>query len=245
VFADLKPYLCTFNDCVEQFTVMPSREMWAEHEFSKHRFQTFYDCHLCLQTHKTEQTLLVHLQAEHDDSGLDETRMQSIVSAGKRTEIAVVSELTCPMCDATGWETKRKFIQHVGRHMESIVLPTLPPDDEPETDSGSGVSEDHGSENSSIQRRGHDDDVPLIDIARVFDGDPFDKRHVKHHEVRHMCTFSRCTSQFRSKARLRLHEAIHQIGPMVEYVCFTCNIHFGSKAALAQHRGYCQGRAGV
>ena len=142
VFADLKPYLCTFEACDDHLTVFSSRKLWAEHEFNQHRRCTSYICYICSEALDNQQALLDHLGSRHAVSIQTQRQIQVVTSSAKTTEALPVETQKCPMCNATGWTTQRKFIKHVGGHMEDIALSTLPLEEDSETeDDDSEVSE--------------------------------------------------------------------------------------------------------
>lgn len=38
VFADLRPYICTFPDCRDELAQFTTRAVWANHELTEHRY---------------------------------------------------------------------------------------------------------------------------------------------------------------------------------------------------------------
>jgi hypothetical protein len=73
---------------------------------------------------------------------LRSTQFLAIIAAATKTILDPIAEQECPLCGSSGWESQRKFVTHVGRHMEEIALSALPREVESDsdfTDSGSEI----------------------------------------------------------------------------------------------------------
>jgi hypothetical protein len=55
-------------------------------------------------------------------------------------------ELKCPLCLKSSWTSQRKFVTHLGRHMEDIALASLPTDVGSDSNAGSDSDSGSGSE---------------------------------------------------------------------------------------------------
>lgn len=125
VFADLRPYICTWPECSETLVTFPTRKLWGEHEFSRHRAELIWKCNYCSINLNSHQEFKKHLFTSH---GHDFSEAQLNLAA---TDIpiqrpSVSKEMVCPFCAGNAGSTRRAFERHVGRHMEQIALFSLP-----------------------------------------------------------------------------------------------------------------------
>lgn len=133
VFADLKPYICTFSGCEMELKTFPTRKMWEEHEFSRYREQASWGCPECPSDFATLAESYDHFEASHEpvrDGQLPNNAAQGII--WRQPHIA---SFQCPLCLCIPGDSRRNFVKHVGRHIEGIALSTLPREDSSETDS--------------------------------------------------------------------------------------------------------------
>ncbi|KAJ5734721.1 hypothetical protein N7533_013124 [Penicillium manginii] len=63
VLSDLRPYICTFGNCVKANQLYDSYTEWSEHEQQFHRREWF--CNLCLSNYQSETFFLKHLEDAH------------------------------------------------------------------------------------------------------------------------------------------------------------------------------------
>jgi hypothetical protein len=148
VYADLQPYICTFDDCRSMLLTFPNRMTWSQHELTEHRIFKSWTCHLCPATFSADATIVEHLQRKHDLP----PRPASLMRA---TESGAVTDRQCPLCMQKGWSTSRRFIAHLGRHLEEIALSVLPREIDSDSDQQSDadeVSEDADHVNLSLDR---------------------------------------------------------------------------------------------
>ena len=134
VFADLRPYICTFENCQEHLSQFSSRSVWADHEFSKHRQHTEWECLICKQTYSDIEVCKTHLKEAHEieRNELADPLAKLIASTARARPI---EQEECFLCRQKPATTKRSFLKHVGRHMEEIALMALPVTDSNENDS--------------------------------------------------------------------------------------------------------------
>ena len=158
VFSDLRPYICTLDDCPEYLTRFDTRKTWAKHEFSTHRFRTNWYCSECDVTLADLPHWQEHLLEEHGLPFGDHPQMETLV-AYRKSDPPIEDE-ECYLCRDFKTTSKRQFITHVAQHLEDIslrVIPGLQLDDEAEiseNDSGLDLDEvldppqsDRGEEN--------------------------------------------------------------------------------------------------
>lgn len=125
VFADIRPYICTFTSCTDQLTAFPTRQLWAEHEFRKHRMCAYWECPECEGEYPSPKTLEIHLDESHN-CVFSGSKRSLLVSTAHRTRQNPIKDQKCPLCmDAPG-TTRRAFVSHLTWHMEEIALLALP-----------------------------------------------------------------------------------------------------------------------
>ncbi|KAL3418590.1 hypothetical protein PVAG01_10306 [Phlyctema vagabunda] len=128
VFADLKPYMCTFAGCKEEFKKFPERSLWEEHEFSQHRLNNYWKCSDCSYRLPTEDDWCAHVKSAHGLNSSDPQYRAAALFA--KSFMALPIELQdCPLCLSPG-RSRRQFVTHVGKHMEGIALSALPRSEE-------------------------------------------------------------------------------------------------------------------
>jgi hypothetical protein len=132
VFADIRPYICTFSSCKDALHTFATRNDWAEHEFKYHLGRTLWPCSKCPMTLNNTDELQGHLYEAH---------LVAIDQSMLKPTITPIAELSCPLCRESLKDSKRKYISHVAKHMESISLAALPPDPEDVSDDDSNGTE--------------------------------------------------------------------------------------------------------
>ena len=150
VLNDLRPYTCTFLDCVSEMVTFQTREAWWDHGMRFHRRKD-WRCHHCEYASATHLDLQDHLQTVHSLS--EET---SLVEKG--TSMNVPSESNrkaCPLCCVVITAAPVKFAKHVAKHMEEVALMALPPkvSHENDTDEGSGEEKHCNSDDTASLAR--------------------------------------------------------------------------------------------
>ena len=138
IFQDLKPYVCTFEEC--DLKMFADRSTWFSHELQVHRIE--WCCPLC--SHSPLQSLVSfedHLQKRHAQKFIKE--QLSALGASCQQSVDKIPPQACPFCDE--WSIKLKdanpdlpgdtlvvtpaqFQHHVGSHMEQLALFALPKD---------------------------------------------------------------------------------------------------------------------
>ena len=129
VFADLRPYICTFANCSKEMAQFTSRAAWADHEFTEHRIIRSWSCPECAKQCESEQEWDVHLEEYHQQT-FSGPKYQVALSMACNTLERPVSSEACPLCQVIPGKARGEFVKHVGRHMEEIALMALPPEDE-------------------------------------------------------------------------------------------------------------------
>lgn len=136
VFHDLKPYVCTFEDCdVKMFS---DRHAWFTHELETHRNE--YHCLFCPSlSFPSISSFKAHLLGTHADKVTD-AQLPAIVNVSKRP-ITRIPAKDCPCCDE--WDeslrvanpqiagavltvSTTQFRHHLANHLEQLALFSLP-----------------------------------------------------------------------------------------------------------------------
>ena len=137
VFTDLKPYICTFQDCKGGISSFATRKAWADHEFSVHRTTKIWICNDCAARFSEKTMYREHAYSSHGNV-LMRNQLEALVnSAEKRVDIS--EENVCPFCSEILGTKSRTFAMHVGRHMEEVALAVLPRETVFEDDRGSSI----------------------------------------------------------------------------------------------------------
>jgi hypothetical protein len=120
--ADLKPYACTFKDCIRQDHLFKHRQEWFNHEWEFHRREWF--CNVCpseddegKNTYNTKQLFREHLQSQHADL-FDHSKIETVMTRCERP--AITLQQTCPLClDQVHPALLRR---HLGKHMQQLSV---------------------------------------------------------------------------------------------------------------------------
>ncbi|KAJ5050154.1 hypothetical protein NUH16_008692 [Penicillium rubens] len=167
VYSDLRPYICTFGDCVKSNQLYDSYMEWSEHERQFHRRE--WICNICSYAFKSEALFRDHLGDTHTGV-LPEDQREAVV---KLSERSTSSAQQCPLCTTPPISNPSHFQQHLAQHLRELSLFVLPhPDPEENEDAAREgesnefqqvvVIDDHGrtsweytstNQNSSVMER--------------------------------------------------------------------------------------------
>lgn len=142
LFADLRPYICTFANCEKELAQFPTRAAWADHEFTEHRIIRSWSCLECDKQCDSEIEWIQHLEKRHQRTFLG-PKHQVAKNMAYKARAKPIEDEPCPLCQVVPGKSRREFVKHVGQHMEEIALMALPRDDceESEADSTSTKSD--------------------------------------------------------------------------------------------------------
>lgn len=117
---DLRPYICTYENCKNPDQLYDSREDWIRHENS-HR-KVFRCPEHQLQTFETQRDLEGHLKTEQSHHH----RMTSEAMIDHTSDSTSMSPTGgCPICSSS-FSTRRALNSHIARHLEIFSLFSLP-----------------------------------------------------------------------------------------------------------------------
>ncbi|KAF4965697.1 hypothetical protein FSARC_6537 [Fusarium sarcochroum] len=142
VFGDLRPYTCIISHCAESNTDFDRRHSWQAH-VSKYHWRSWYCPFKCngSETFSSALELTQHVKIRHLPSAT-EKEVEAIVARGERAASNDTSN-KCVICGHTVTGLK-KYIKHVGRHLEQLALFALPNlEDE-------NAQEDHESDEENV-----------------------------------------------------------------------------------------------
>ncbi|KAF4625590.1 hypothetical protein G7Y89_g12575 [Cudoniella acicularis] len=161
VLADLKTYVCTFQNC--ELKMFPDHHTWFQHELKEHRRE--WKCFFCShKPFKMSSAYKNHLKHDHASSFVDE-QFPALLEMSQQP-IVKISPAECPFCE--DWEerlrainphipitealvvTPSQFKHHVGGHMEQLALFAIPRGyvEDGEADSADAVPEDKSVDSS-------------------------------------------------------------------------------------------------
>jgi hypothetical protein len=132
VFGDIRPYVCTFENCTRPDYLFGSRHEWFEHERQIHRREWF--CHACQIPFSLQTEFQQHLLLNHSEL-FSSSELQIVVD---RAERAIELPQTCHLCSEQ--HLSDSLQRHLGRHLQQIALFILP----------GSIHEDTGSDSDRI-----------------------------------------------------------------------------------------------
>ena len=171
VFADLQAYICTSSSCPEMLKTFPSRKSWFEHETTYHMTLRQLNCQLCAAVCHDEKSFLDHAVSVHDILFNSAGTKAALLSTATVSVLAPVESLKCLLCSETGFSRHRQYATHLGKHLESISLASLPQgalSDEEDTLSSSEAAMTEQS-STHLTRRSHwlpEEDIALAQLVR-------------------------------------------------------------------------------
>ncbi|TVY87978.1 Annexin A1 isoform p37 [Lachnellula willkommii] len=156
IIHDLRPYICTYDDCRNPDQLYDSRQDWIQHENSHRRIWRCPEHPAHTSTYLDEYR--DHLHKEHVDYN-DETLRSSLIHAAETTLPS--SDRCCPICSLQ-LETARSLHSHIGLHLERFSLFSLPRSiDQANEDSNDGVSDKANTAFEGSRNEDFDSDVDV------------------------------------------------------------------------------------
>ena len=125
VFADLRPYICTFPDCKDELAQFTTRAAWADHELTEHRHDMMWNCPECSEKFASTSDWEQHLHEMHQRI-FTGPQLHAARSTASQVQPRPAETEECPLCRVVLGKPRRTFVKHVARHMEEIALMALP-----------------------------------------------------------------------------------------------------------------------
>jgi len=133
VFRDLRPYLCTDDNCPSPDKMYATRHEWIYHEMQMHRRQWSCPHDDCYAIFDIQGSMVDHLRHKHSGSWThSQLNVVLEVCEAPLDEARIVA---CPMCPNELYLSR--LLTHLAKHMEEISLFVLPSVSEGEEDVGS------------------------------------------------------------------------------------------------------------
>ncbi|KAG8161163.1 hypothetical protein KVR01_009427 [Diaporthe batatas] len=148
---DLRPYICTYEDCRNPTQLYDSRKDWVQHENSEHR--KVWRC----PEHENKVFESIdgyrrHLRERHAGSIGGEASLARIIQASE--SVADTSKRACPICTVE-LDTGRAMEGHIALHLERFASFSLPRSVDNDDD---GSNADSGKANRVDEEGSRDDD---------------------------------------------------------------------------------------
>jgi hypothetical protein len=127
VFADLEPYMCTFDDCIRADKTFGLRDEWFRHELDSHRIVKVWFCQACVEEFSDSGKLEDHLREVHG-STLKSDQLSLVVSMCERKSQAPLLDQACAICRFVCSDAEI-LKSHVALHFEQLSLTSINLDD--------------------------------------------------------------------------------------------------------------------
>ncbi|RGP64697.1 transcription factor [Fusarium sporotrichioides] len=122
VFGDLRPYTCVLSHCTESNTDFDRRHNWQLH-VSKYHWRSWACPFKCHQPFTSATEFSIHIKNLHLPTGTEE-EIRSVTSLGEKPAPDDTSS-HCLLCGQSVTGLK-KYVKHVGKHLEQLALLALP-----------------------------------------------------------------------------------------------------------------------
>ncbi|KAM0429636.1 hypothetical protein ACHAPT_006241 [Fusarium lateritium] len=127
---DLKPYICTSENCMDSSKPFPTRAEWLQHEFNGHHREWICNwCHARPEAiFSSEKALTRHLDKVHPEMAT-QAQMPLILDMCERP-IQTFTSSSCLLCSE--WKplppqnNANGFSRHLARHLQVLALEALP-----------------------------------------------------------------------------------------------------------------------
>ncbi|KAK6700191.1 hypothetical protein SNK05_012981 [Fusarium graminearum] len=129
VLADLRPYVCLWEDCTAPGMEFTRRYEWMLHEMQNHRKS--YNCPCsCGMTFRVRSQCKDHINKTHPKT-FPTSQLDTMIDLNARPMNEKEGSI-CPLCQEN-LSSMKDYQRHVGRHQEQLALfalPSLPTDDD-------------------------------------------------------------------------------------------------------------------
>lgn len=145
MFRDLRPYICTHDDCSNPEKMYATRHDWIYHEMQIHRRQ--WKCQRCYVGFYNKASMANHLKEIHSESVAAQLPIFLEISERPIEDDRRTKCTLCPDQLSLG-----RLLEHLAQHMEEIalfVLPSLSDDDKDAESNAARFSQDYGGHGQS------------------------------------------------------------------------------------------------
>jgi hypothetical protein len=192
VLRDLRPYVCTFEQCTSSENMFEKRSEWFSHEMQFHRKD--WSCNILGHgTYQHESEFEDHIRRDHSNWFV-ESQLPSLIAMFGRPSQALLAP--CPFCNEAHQEFKEedplqavlteegepiirrdpvfvptgKIKRHIARHLERLALFSIPPPDYGDEDMTSLNSDDvdkaSSESRSELLESEYPSSIPIKPIVR-------------------------------------------------------------------------------
>ena len=240
MFADLKPYICTFSGCKDELVTFPTRKLWEDHEFTQHRVDRSWKCSDCPQNLTDPNQWRDHLEERHG-AAFSDSQFDIACKMAEQRKPQPIESHQCPLCLCFPGKSKRNFATHVGKHMEGIALAALPrettSDSESDDETLAGTSPKSPQPNSpKYEALNNQPNGRSSRLSTPSSTDPYSTYEGRElmaigvlREGKYCCQYlsSPCQERFHRPEDLQLHfETVHfsflWIADPQRYICLSC-----------------------
>ncbi|KAK0711893.1 hypothetical protein B0H67DRAFT_555798 [Lasiosphaeris hirsuta] len=121
VHLDLKPYMCTFDNCSWGNVMFGVKKDWFQHELEFHRSRTVWSCGICRSDFDAESDFIAHLVDSHQH--LEGRNLSTMADSCKRYSQDEPSAV-CHLC-ALSCGSLAELESHTGGHLELFALAAI------------------------------------------------------------------------------------------------------------------------
>ncbi|KIY02879.1 uncharacterized protein Z520_01344 [Fonsecaea multimorphosa CBS 102226] len=120
LFADLEPYVCTSNQCVQGPKTYATQDAWIHHELYTHYIQYVWSCETCSEEWLDEGAFCEHLASTHH---MSEEHIPTVSKLCVKPSDTVPSQMQCPLClfDCSF----ESYYKHLGDHLQQLALTSV------------------------------------------------------------------------------------------------------------------------
>ncbi|KAF8544190.1 hypothetical protein BDD12DRAFT_648095, partial [Trichophaea hybrida] len=116
VYQDIRPYVCTFEDCTISDHLFKTRHQWFNHEMDEHRREWFCNASGCQKVFEFRDQFENHVTRCHSEM-FAQNRINGVIDQCERP---INSEQSCPLC-SLGVSISR-LRSHLGHHLQQVAL---------------------------------------------------------------------------------------------------------------------------
>jgi hypothetical protein len=136
VFADLQPYTCTSENCLQAEKTFGNSDDWFRHELENHRTIKVWVCNSCTKEFASAPKFEEHLRNKHTNVCGPSQIAMMVALCSKRSEIRLEEE-ACPLCTA---KLNAEAVQaHIANHFEQFALICIDTKESLEEDDGDNI----------------------------------------------------------------------------------------------------------
>ncbi|KAI9801735.1 MAG: hypothetical protein M1825_003107 [Sarcosagium campestre] len=145
VIRDLKPYLCTFEECKESTATFQSRREYFKHEMHVHGKTKVWRCKFgCDIAFNDAGLMKSHLETIHGIAKDQNTG--ELLELCQDWDVQMLSGTSCLLCNDPIEEGGLSYARHMGRHLIQIALSSIPrhldlDDDDDDDDSEADIEQ--------------------------------------------------------------------------------------------------------